>query len=66
VFVEAWRYDVAPDIDEKAATSAVHDELADIVEPFDGIADDVYAAFSEPGDKNANLDKICAFRCNCS
>jgi hypothetical protein len=40
VFVEAWRY-VAPDADEWAAISAVFDELNQIVDPFDGIADDV-------------------------
>jgi hypothetical protein len=40
VFMEAWRY-VAPNTDEGAATSAVLDELNDIVDPFRGLADDV-------------------------
>jgi hypothetical protein len=50
VFVEAWRY-VAPDTDESAATSAVHDELTAIVDPFIGTADDVGVfAEGEPHD----------------
>jgi hypothetical protein len=50
VFMEAWRY-VAPDTDEWAAISAVHDELDDIVDPFIGTADDVGVfAEGEPHD----------------
>ena len=50
VFMEAWRY-VAPDTDEQAATSAILDELNDIVDPFTGTADDVGVfAEGEPHD----------------
>jgi hypothetical protein len=50
VFMEAWRY-VAHDTDESAATSAVLYELTDIVDPFNGVADDVGVfAEGEPHD----------------
>jgi hypothetical protein len=49
VFVEAWRC-VAPDADERAATFAVFDELNQIVDPFDGSADDVGVFAAEPPD----------------
>jgi hypothetical protein len=55
VFVEAWRY-IANDADERAATSAIFDELLEITDRFDGDADEV-GVFAEG--EHHNLTSTC-------